>query len=379
MRIGVNSLYLIPGGVGGTESYLRNLLRGLERLAVDDEVVLYTNVENHDSFVFANPRFRKVRCPVRAVSRPRRLLWEQVALPWQARRDRIDVLHSPGYTAPLVDLGCASVVTIHDLNYHFFPEDWSRAGLLAHRLLIPRVARHATRVLTVSRCSADAIRDVLGVPEERLDVVHHGADGNLASPSPAVVARTLQAHGLTEDRFLLSVTATHPHKNLDGLLRAYDLACRDWTSPPPLVVVGIKGRAQADVQRMIRAGGGRGRVVLTGWVEDDELAALYQTAHLFVFASKYEGFGFPVLEAMSVGTPVVSSNAASLPELVGDAGLLVDPTDDRAIADAIRLLWNDESRRRQLVDRGHRQVQRFRWDRAADETLASYRRAVAAR
>src|SRR5262249_23697980 len=132
MRIGINSLYLIPGKVGGTESYLRNLIHALQACDSDNQYVIYSNRENAGSFELASSNFREVRCAVSATSRPARILWEQTMLPRQARRDRIEVLHSPGYTAPL-RLGCASVVTIHDLNYHFFPQDWGMAARLTHR------------------------------------------------------------------------------------------------------------------------------------------------------------------------------------------------------------------------------------------------------
>jgi glycosyltransferase involved in cell wall biosynthesis len=365
---------MIPGGVGGTESYLRNLLRNLQIVDRENEYIVYTNVENHDTFGLTAPNFRQNRCAVRAASRPRRILWEQTILPLQAARDRLDVLHSPGYTAPLV-LGCPGVVTIHDMNYHYFPEDWPRSALLANQLLIPRVARRATRVLTDSECSARAIAEVLSVPSARLDVVYLGVDGNLAPASQEVETATLAKHGLTGTPYLLSVTASHPHKNLEGLLRAYRIACRDWPTVPPLVVVGIKGRAAERVKKI--AAEGSGRVILTGWVDEAELAALYRRAHLFVFASKYEGFGFPVLEAMSVGVPVVSSNAASLPELVGDAGLLLDPTDEPGLAAAIRKVWDDPALRQDLVTRGRAQAARFAWERTAKQTLATYERAAA--
>src|SRR5258708_6499013 len=134
MRIGINALYLIPGGVGGTETYLRNLLRQLQQSDRENEYIVYTNRENARSFALAAATLREVRCRVRAASRPRRILGGQLVLPLQAARDRLDVLHSPGYTAPLA-LGCAGVVTIHDMNYHYFPEDWPAPALWANRLL----------------------------------------------------------------------------------------------------------------------------------------------------------------------------------------------------------------------------------------------------
>jgi glycosyltransferase involved in cell wall biosynthesis len=375
VRIGINSLYLIPGGVGGTESYLRNLVRKLQETDRENEYFIYTNEENAGSFSLSATNFHEVRCPLRATSRPRRILWEQLVLPLQAARDRLDVLHSPGYTAPLM-LRCAGVVTIHDMNYHYFPEDWPKPALWANRLLIPRVARRSTRILTDSQCSRRAIAEVLGITDDKIEVVYLGVDGNLAAEGGAADEQPARAKHRLDGPYLLSVTASHPHKNLDGLLRAYEIACRAWDAPPPLVIVGIKGLHQERVERMLAERRSAGRVIFTGWVADRELAALYRAAHLFVFPSKYEGFGFPVLEAMSAGVPVVSSNATSLPELVGDAGVLVDPNDADALAAAIRRAWSDEALRRDLIARGRGRVAEFTWQRAAEQTLATYREAA---
>lgn len=365
MKIGLNALYLIPGKVGGTEVYARRLVEALAPLG--HELVVYVAAEAAGVF----RGVREVVCDVRAENRAARILFEQVRLPRLARG--LDVLHSLGYTAPL-RLPCASVVTVHDLNYHFHPEDWTRTGLLANRVLMPRVVRAATRVLTISQASRAALRDVLHVPDAKIDVVYHGVDGNLVARGDDTVHARL---GLTGP-YVLTVTASHPHKNLDGLLAAYEQLCTSWETPPPLVVVGIRGRAHEQLEaRAARLT--RGRVVVTGWVDDAALAALYRKARVFVFPSKYEGFGFPVLEAMSVGVPVASSTATSLAELVGDAAVTFDPERPAEIAAAIRRAFDDEALRTQLIERGHAQAARFTWERCARETIDVYRRALATR
>ncbi len=356
MRIGINALYLIPGEVGGTERYARRLTELLA--ASEHEIVIFSNEEAAETWTAAAT---VIRCPVRARSRAARIAWEQAMLPIAARRAGLDVLHSLGYTAPAL-CPCASVVTIHDLNYHFHPEDWGTVGLWANRVLVPLAARSATRVLTISESSRRALREVLGVDA---DVVHHGVDGNLALPGGDA--------GLPPG-FLLSVTATHPHKNLDVLLAAYDALCGQ-RQAPPLVLVGIAGR---DHERIRAKVAGRS-VVLLGWVDDARLAALYRAASVFVFASRYEGFGFPVLEAMSAGVPVVSSNATSLPELCGDAALLLAPDDVQGFTDAIAHVLDDELLRASLVRRGAERAKHFTWARAVEQTLEVYRKAQAAR
>jgi len=368
VKIGINALFLIPGKVGGSETYLRSLVRALQALPADHEYVLYTNRECAGSFDLVDPRFREVRCPIAATSRPARMAYEQVVLPLHALRDRLDLLHSPGYTAPLV-APCTNVVSILDLNYHFHPEDWTRAALLANKALIPAVARTADHVITISECSRHAIHEILHVPERKLDVTLLGCDDNLVAPGTIPPAL-----GLTGP-YILTVTASHPHKNVDGLFRAYERACRDWADPPPLVVVGIRGRHQERLEAMVRSWTGGGRIVFPGWVDAPVLAALYRDARVFAFASKYEGFGIPVLEAMTVDVPVVSSDRASLPEVCGDAATLVDPDDLDAFAAALRKLATDATARREHIARGRVQAAKFTWRRTAEATLAAYTRA----
>ncbi|HUS31059.1 MAG TPA: glycosyltransferase family 1 protein, partial [Kofleriaceae bacterium] len=374
MRIGINALFLIPGKVGGSETYVRSLVRALQ--AVDDrnDYVLYTNVENAGSFDLTSPRWREVRAPIKATSRVARMGWEQAVLPLQTIRDRIDVLHSPGYTAPLA-LRCANLASILDLNYHFHPEDWTPAALRVNRALIPLVAKAATRILTISESSRGAIIDVLGIAPDKVSVSLLGADGNLvdAGPDPAGVVK--EKFGL-DGPYLFTVTASHPHKNVDGLFRAYELACRDWPSPPPLVVVGIRGRQQERLEAMVRDWKGGGRIVFPGWVDAPTLAALYRQARVFVFASKYEGFGIPPLEAMSVDVPVVSSNRTSLAEVCGDGAITLDPDDLALFAKEIRRVFDDETLRADLIARGRAQVAKFTWRRTAEVTIAEYERTV---
>jgi glycosyltransferase involved in cell wall biosynthesis len=373
MRVGINALYLLPGKVGGSESYLRALLRALQSLPPKgDEFVLYTNREAAGSFELRQPTFRESVVPVRAESRVGRILVEQTLLPATVRRDRIDVLHSPGNTAPLV-LGCPSVTTLHDVGYHFHPEDWSKAGLLANRVLIPPMTRRAASVIAISKSCKREILDVIGVEDARVRVIYHGVDGNVAEANDAAQTAIRARLGL-EGPFLLAVSGTHPHKNLDGLLRIYNRLAERRAKPAPLVIVGVRGTHQERIEGLAR--GSKGRVILTGWISDQELGALYHSAHLLLFLSLYEGFGFPPLEAMSVGLPVVSSNMTSLPEVVGDGGLLVDPRAEEAVVEAIERAWADDALRADLRQKGRAQAARFTWAETARQTLDVLRAAA---
>jgi glycosyltransferase involved in cell wall biosynthesis len=371
MRIGINALYLLPGQVGGSETYLRKLIDAMQRLDGDDEFVVYTNRENAGTFSLSSPRFRESPIAVSAGSRVARIVAEQTLLPRQVRRDRIDVLHSPGNTAPLW-ASCPGVTTLLDVGYRFFPEDWSTAGRIANEILIPAMNRRVTRIITISESSKREIVEAIGVAPTAIDVIYLGIDGNVASAGSAEQTAVRGRLRIDGD-FLLAVSGTHPHKNLDGLLRIYERFSRERTSPPALVIVGVRGTHQARIERL--AGAARGRVILTGWLADVELGALYRSARLLVFPSLYEGFGLPPLEAMSVGLPVVSSNTTSLPEVVGAGGVLVDPRDEAAVAAAIERTWTDEALRGELIERGYAQAKRFTWAETARKTLSVLRAA----
>ena len=367
MRIGVNTLFLIPAKVGGSETYLRKVLAELVSLDETHEYVLFCNRENAGTFPeIERPNVMEVRSNVRATSRPRRVLYEQFVLPKLVKCHGVDVLWSPGYTAPL-RLACPSVVSTLDMQFKHYPEDFSRAALIATRFLVPRAARRAAAVLTLSEYSKREIVQFCRVAAERVHVVYLAADETTGGDIPAGEQRAvLERFGLDEP-YILTVANAWPHKNVPALVRAH--AMLPESCARRLVIVGIRGRGMAEVNAAIAESPRADRIVTTGWLSERELWILYRNAGVFAFPSLFEGFGLPVLEAMAAGVPVVSSNAASLPEVYGDAPLAFDPTDEAAMADAIRRVLEDDTLARDLVERGRRNLARFSWRRTAEQTL----------
>jgi glycosyltransferase involved in cell wall biosynthesis len=369
MRIGINALFLIPGRVGGSETYLRNLVEHLARIDTKNEYVVFTNRENSGTFGARTSHFYEVLCPIDATFRPARIVWEQFVLPLQVKRHHIDVLHSPGYTAPAA-VPCRSVVTIYDLNFVHHPEDFSRLSALVLKVLVPIVARKSHKVITLSRHSMRDIVRELRVPEEKMCVIYPAASGYVSADNGSTIDDIRARHGI-QSKFILTVAASHPHKNLLRLVEAYRILRKEHSIEHQLVLVGLKGRDHARLTNLI-AGLSQGNVVLTGWIASEQLGSLYQMADVFVLPSLFEGFGIPVLEAMACGTPVVSSNATSLPEVVGDAGVLVDPYDVEGMAEAMYEVLSNDGLRDTLVTKGLDRVKMFSWERAARETLAVY-------
>jgi glycosyltransferase involved in cell wall biosynthesis len=358
-RIGLNLLYLRPGVVGGTETYARGLLTGLARVAPDHEFVVFLNRTARDWHLPAG--FERVVCPVSA-RQGSRYLYEQLALPRLLRRHRIDVVHSLAYVAP-VRAPCAGVVTIHDLNYRHPSHRMPAPRRLALRWFVSAAARSCDAVILVSRFVADEVAEVMPHARHKLHVVHEAP-----IPAPIESGVTLRSD-LVPPPYLLAFSSVSANKNLGRLLEAYDRARAE----------GLRHGLMLVGHRPPWTHASPSGVVWTGYVSDAEVLRCLKGADGLVFPSLYEGFGLPILEAMQAGVAVACSRTASLPEIAGDAAEYFDPADVDSIMRAILRVAGDSTLRANLVRRGFERVSHFSWERAARETLAVYRSAVARR
>jgi glycosyltransferase involved in cell wall biosynthesis len=357
MRIGINALYLIPGGVGGTETYLRALLGALAEIDAANHYFVFTNRETGADLVPKHANFVHVPQPVRAVNRPWRLLWEQTVLPIQAARLRLDVLFNPGFTAPIL-CGCPQVTVFHDLQHKRYPENFRWFDLPAWQFCLYWSAHISRVIIAVSSATAADLERYYRLPPDRVRVVPHG----VATDFFALAARR------RPERFLLAVSTLHPHKNLDGLLRAF-AAFRERHPDFRLVVTGLHGFFTEEL-KALRAELHLGDSVdMPGWIPREDLLDLYTRAWAFFYPSKFEGFGMPVLEALAAAVPTACSSIEPLAGIAGDAALPFDPNDRRAIADAMERLVSDDALRDRLVAAGPQRAAQFTWRDAASRTL----------
>jgi len=383
MRLGINTLFLVPGDVGGTEVYLRNTLAAMaELLQTGDTVVLFTNQEN-DSLLRADlagyPQVEFHKVPCRAAVRPVRILAEQFLLPFVARKAQVDVLWSPGYTAPAI---CFSpqAVTICDLQYKSYPEDMSRLERITLDILVRTACARCQAVLTISEFSrqevirygfarADKVHTtLLGVTNAFADRAVSGGDAEQTTE------QTLHTLGVCRP-FLLCVAHTYPHKNIDKLIDAFALL--EQQIPHQLVLVGKGRRGEQAVQKRLQALDQPERVVRLHGLAEKELRVLYQEAAIFVLPSSYEGFGLPVVEAMMAGLPVVTVKAASLPEVGGKHALYVNTPEPPLLAEKImEVLMLPDEEREQRIDQGRQWARAFTWERTAAQTLGVLRSIV---
>jgi alpha-1,3-rhamnosyl/mannosyltransferase len=300
----------------------------------------------------------------------RELAWLPFGLPARARRAGVDVLHCPGPNVPLRTGALPLVVTVHDDVAWAHPEWMGRANVLQHRLVLERALPRAAAVITPSAFARDTVLARLELDPARVHVVPWGVDARFSpEPEPADGPRE---GGLP---YLLAVGTLQPRKNLEAALAAFERAV-DAGLEHRLVVVGARGWRDAALLSRVEGSRHAGRIRLAGFVADDKLATLYRGADALLFPSRYEGFGLPALEAMALGTPVVAARAGALPEVVGDAGILVDPDDPDALATALLELLADADRRARLRAAGLRRAGGFTWAACAELTVAAYRAAA---
>ncbi len=366
MRIGIDA-HAIGSQTAGNETYIKNLIEALAALDAENEYVLFfTHPEAARSWQGRFPNFRV--CLVRPHTRYVRI---PLSLPLAAWRMGVDLLHVQ-YVAPPV-CPVPFVVTIHDLSFEHLPQFYTPRERWLFQRAIRYTAQRAAKILTVSEYSARDILAMYRVPSDRVVVTPEGVSPHFA---PVRESERLQAvrarYGIARE-YILSVGSLQPRKNLVRLIQAYiHLRRRDEEVEHQLVIVGKKGWLYGDIFRAAQQSPFSRDILFTGYVPEEDLPALYSGATVFVYPSIFEGFGLPVLEAMACGVPVITSHSSSLPEVVGEAALMVNPYDERAIEGALaQLLW-DEALRRELSERGLRRARQFSWRRTAELTLRVY-------
>jgi glycosyltransferase involved in cell wall biosynthesis len=355
LRIGVNALFLIPGGVGGTEIYTRSLLETLARNDPGNEYFIYRNRETGAELVPREGAFFDRPQPVAATSRPARIAYEQLILPIAFARDRIDVVLNCGITAPLLT-PLPMVTVFYDLQYKQYGGHLPFAERLATQFLFPAAARRSERLVTMTRSAERELQTHFPFSRGKTLIVPHGVDPKLR----AIAARRPQRMRSTRP-FVLAVSSLMAHKNFDKLLLGFS-RFRQSRPDVRLVVAGVRGR---DTRRLesIREGLGLGdAVTFTGWIPRSDLLELFATAEAFVFASKYEGFGIPVLEALTAGIPLACSDIPVLREIAGEAACFFDPDEPESIARVLAELFDDPALCERLRAAGLERAQRFNWD-----------------
>ena len=373
MRVGIDTHAAERDGTGNC-TYIRGLVRALGRLDDDVEYVLYAVDPDHAFYaeVRGHPRITVRRLwPRQAVARI------PLSLVAASYRDRLDVLHVQ-YVGPPCQRG-VSVVTIHDLGFLRVPESFPRLQALRLRWQVRANARRAAMVITGSEYSKRDLRDAYGLPDERIAVIHHAPDPSFAPVRDLATIEALKRRLGIAHRYVLCVGRVNPRKNLTGVLRAFERIRPQLAEPTQLVIAGPRDYRADELDRAIARSPCRTDVLRVGYVSDDHLPTLFSGAAVFVYPSFFEGFGLPPLEAMVCGVPVICSGVTSLPEVVGDAALTIDPSSIDDIAAGMLRVLSDPGLRAALIQKGRQRADRFSWSTAAERTREVYRHAARAR
>ena len=370
MRIGLNLLYMLPGIVGGTETYAAGLIGGLAHIDEQNEYYVFVNRESAQWPLPGHPNFTRIVCPVSSAIRVKRYFYEQVRLPNLLKHYRLELVHSLGYVGPLYS-PCPSIVTIPDLNFIDLAHTKSVINRLVLRFFSTQAALRANQVITISQFSKERMVRNLRLPAEKLTVTYLAPGKGASSCMIADWRELSRRYGIMKP-YVVAFAGGTVHKNIQRLIQAFS-AVRDQFAHS-LVLIG-RLPPGVDFKALTKEGLGH-RVLSTGYIPDSHINGILSHADLFVLPSLYEGFGIPVLEAQQANVAVACSTAGSLPEVAGDAAVFFDPNSVDAIAQAMCLCLSNNKLRAELILLGQQNLTRFAWEKTASQTLAVYRKVL---
>ena len=370
MKIGFLTNFIDDKG-GGIGTYSYELIKNFNKIDKKNEYYLihhtsidldiYTN--NHKILI------EKCSLPFKGT------IWILINTPLKLKfRSEMDIVHDPyGVGALSFKMPFKKIITIHDLSPFLFPHTFDRITVLLHKLLLPRTLKTADKIITDSNSTKKDLVNYFNISEEKIRVILLAADEKFKRLNKEEINEVKQKHNLNFP-FILYVGMLEARKNITALIKAF-YKIKKKKLPNKLVITGKKGWKYKEIFKTIDKLNLQKDVVFTGYVSDVDLPALYNAADLFVYPSLYEGFGLPPLEAMACGTPVITSNTSSLPEVVGDAGIMVDPHDVDGLADAMHKVLSNDGLREDMIKKGLKRAKIFNWEKCAKETLEVYEEA----
>ncbi len=343
MKIAINALMLKAPSIG-VVTYLKNLLKNFP-----DDGNEYVQIK---SGFFSKP--------------PKRTVYEQFAIPYIVNHGKFDVFHNPDHTLPILPIKCKKVITVHDLAFIKHPNVFSFQKYLYKRFITPLSIKNADKIIADSENTKKDILDIFNVEPSKVQVIYLGADQFFKPIQDKILKKGISIKYGLDKPFILSVGTLEPRKNLKRLINSYLALKNDKKIDHELIIVGKKGWLYKEL--MIETEGVR---ILEN-VDSEDLPVIYNCADIFVYPSIYEGFGLPVLEAMSCGVPVIASNSSSIPEVLGDSGILVDPYNEEELGHSILKVLSDSSLKSDMSKKGVERAKIFSWEKTAIETARLY-------
>jgi glycosyltransferase involved in cell wall biosynthesis len=372
VKIIIDARLILPQQTG-IGRYLVSLIQALSNLADSDnfEIWVQDNLpSDHQIWSYQSSRIKLHQLPVAHMSTR-----QQWAIPLKVKRTPHDIFHYPHFDLPFATPG-KTVVTIYDLKYivhpDFFPQ-LARVKRLVMKIMMAFAVRRAQRVITISNNSLQDIIQQFHIPSEKIRVTHLGVNSRYFITSDTAIIEAYRRRFSLQDPFILFVGERRPHKNINGVIQAFKTFITMSPKPYQLVIAGKPYADYHEPERLAESLGLADRIRFLDSPPDGDVHLLFQSAEALLLLSRYEGFGLPLLEAMASGTPVIASNLTSLPEVVGDAGIVVPVDDPVATAEAIRQVAKGGDKREMFIKRGYERARQFTWERCAQQTLNIYR------
>lgn len=364
MKFGFMSRILSYDG-RGIQTCLEGLLRGIANVSHNHTIYLFLSIKQSIPKWALENKCQVIRIgpePKKLISR---FIWDHLSVGWACRRLGIDVLYAPAHIRPLY-CSCPVAVMVPDMMYHLFPKDWSLSDRLYFRIGVSCLTARATGIIALSMNTKADILSAIRIKSSRVKVIYPGRSDDFR-PLPADDGHSFREKYTLSKPFILSVGSYHPRKNQINLLKAYELIANK--IPHDIIFVGAPIWQNDVFTQMAKTSPYASRMKLLGFIPRNELPHFYNNADVFVFPSRYEGFGFPVLEAMACGCPTITTNISSLPEVAGDAAILLSPDDVSGFAEAIYRVVTDFEYQKCIRRMSTISAEKFSWDKAARETI----------
>jgi len=376
MRIAID-LTPIPKQMTGVGKYAQNLVKSLAEYDRKNHYWIFIKGNQYQDFDPNRNNFHIIHLSNILHNIPIRILWEQLVLPLHLYREKIDILHSIHYTSPLL-APCKRVITFHDMIFYLFPEKHTNVKRAFFHSVIPLSIKKATRLIAISENTKSDIQEIFDISLSKIDVIYVTIDSIYHTLRDIDAISHIKKKYEIQDKFILYVGTLEPRKNIPRLIQAYRKLILENKIKHQLVIVGKKGWSYQEIFNMVERldSNVRKKVIFTGYVPEEELPLLYNAADLFVYPSLYEGFGIPPLEAMACGVPVIVSNVSSLPEVVGYAGILVDPYNVEELCQAIYKVIVEKGLREVLKKKGFQRAQEFSKEKLAKKMLKIYKKVL---
>jgi glycosyltransferase involved in cell wall biosynthesis len=365
LRIGIDARSLEEEKGTGVKRYLENILKEFIKIAPANDYVLY--FQNKEPLIdfLESPCIIKKLVKMPSFFPPKGVLWEQFCLPFELLRNKVDVLFSPSYSMPFFS-PVRTVVTIHDITYEVSPEWFHPKERLKMQKTTRIAARRANMIIADSESTRRDIIRYYKVAPEKVKVIYLGHDPNFKSIRSKSDIK--HKHGVKK-KLVLYVGSIFSRRNIPVLIRSFEKVSRETKNCQLMLIGEDRAYPPFNLNELIESLNLKDKIIRLDYVPEEDLVFLYNAADVFVYPSSYEGFGLPVLEAMTCGTPIVTSNFSSLPEIVADAGLLVDPTNTEELKEALLKILSDKEVAKTLSKRGKERAELFTWKKTAEKTL----------